>query len=80
MPFLWGGDEGIYGIINEDRLGLDVIYLKAKRWEGSIGRPEIQKFAGVLRGKRAKKGGSSPHLILQWKLGILPRESSLTSF
>ena len=57
MPFLWGGDEGIYGIINEDRLGLDVIYLKARRWEGSIGRPEIQKFAGALQGKRAKRGG-----------------------
>lgn len=51
-----GGDEGIDGIINEDRLGLDVIYLQAKRWEGSVGRPEIQKFVGALHGKRAKKG------------------------
>ena len=50
------GDEGIYGIINEDRLGLDVIYLQAKRWEGNVSRPEIQKFAGALQGKRAKKG------------------------
>lgn len=50
------GDEGIDGIINEDRLGLDVIYLQAKRWEGNVGRPEIQKFAGALQGKRAKKG------------------------
>jgi restriction system protein len=50
------GDEGIDGIINEDRLGLDVIYLQAKRWEGSVGRPEIQKFVGALHGKRAKKG------------------------
>ncbi len=51
------GDEGIDGIINEDRLGLDVIYLQAKRYtENSIGRPEIQKFAGALLGKRAKKG------------------------
>ncbi|MEI7441601.1 MAG: restriction endonuclease [bacterium] len=50
------GDEGIDGIINEDRLGLDVIYLQAKRWEANIGRPEIQKFAGALQGKRAKKG------------------------
>jgi restriction system protein len=49
------GDEGIDGIINEDRLGLDVIYLQAKRWEGSVGRPEIQKFVGALHGKRAKK-------------------------
>ncbi len=51
-----GGDEGIDGIISEDRLGLDVIYLQAKRWEGSVGRPEIQKFVGALHGKRAKKG------------------------
>ena len=50
------GDEGIDGTINEDPLGLDIIYLQAKRWEGSVGRPEIQKFAGALQGKRAKKG------------------------
>lgn len=50
------GDEGIDGIINEDRLGLDVIYLQAKKWDSSIGRPEIQKFVGALHGKRAKKG------------------------
>jgi len=50
------GDEGIDGIINEDRLGLDVIYLQAKRWEATVGRPEIQKFVGALHGKRAKKG------------------------
>lgn len=50
------GDGGIDGIINEDRLGLDVVYIQAKRWEGSVGRPEIQKFAGALQGQRAKKG------------------------
>ena len=50
------GDEGIDGIINEDRLGLDVIYIQAKRWESSVGRPEIQKFVGALQGQRAKKG------------------------
>lgn len=50
------GDEGIDGVINEDRLGLDTIYLQAKRWEGTVGRPEIQKFVGALHGKRAKKG------------------------
>ncbi|WP_069790853.1 restriction endonuclease [Cyanobacterium sp. IPPAS B-1200] len=50
------GDEGIDGIIKEDRLGLDLIYLQAKKWEGTIGRPEIQKFVGALHGKRAKKG------------------------
>jgi len=50
------GDEGIDGIIKEDPLGLDTIYLQAKRWEGTVGRPEIQKFAGALQGQRAKKG------------------------
>jgi restriction system protein len=50
------GDEGIDGIINEDRLGLDRIYIQAKRWQGVVGRPEIQKFAGALAGKFATKG------------------------
>lgn len=50
------GDGGIDGIINEDRLGLDVIYVQAKRWDGTVGRPEIQKFAGALQGQRATKG------------------------
>lgn len=50
------GDEGIDGIIKEDRLGLDIIYVQAKRWDDTIGRPEIQKFAGALQGQRAKKG------------------------
>ncbi len=50
------GDEGIDGIIKEDRLGLDIIYIQAKRWEASVGRPEVQKFAGALQGQRAKKG------------------------
>lgn len=50
------GDEGVDGIIKEDRLGLDVIYLQAKRWEGTVGRPEIQRFVGALHGKRARKG------------------------
>jgi restriction system protein len=49
------GDEGIDGIINEDRLGLD-IYVQAKRWQAPVGRQEIQKFAGALQGQRAKKG------------------------
>lgn len=51
-----GGDEGIDGIIKEDRLGLDFIYVQAKRWQGSVGRPEIQRFAGALQGQRARKG------------------------
>jgi restriction system protein len=50
------GDGGIDGVIDEDRLGLDVIYVQAKRWEGTVGRPEIQKFAGALQGQRANKG------------------------
>lgn len=50
------GDGGIDGVIKQDRLGLDVIYLQAKRWEGTVGRPEIQKFAGALQGKQADKG------------------------
>jgi restriction system protein len=50
------GDGGIDGIIKEDRLGLDVIYLQAKRWEGNVSRPEIQKFAGALLGNQARKG------------------------
>ena len=50
------GDEGIDGIISEDRLGLETIYIQAKRWQGTVGRPEIQKFVGALHGKRARKG------------------------
>lgn len=50
------GDEGIDGIIKEDRLGLDIIYVQAKKWENVVGRPEIQKFAGALQGQRARKG------------------------
>lgn len=50
------GDEGIDGIIKEDRLGLDLIYIQAKRWEAPVGRPELQKFVGALHGKKANKG------------------------
>lgn len=50
------GDGGIDGLIKEDHLGLDEIYLQAKRWEAVVGRPEIQKFAGALQGQRASKG------------------------
>lgn len=50
------GDGGIDGIIKEDKLGLDVIYIQAKRWQGVVGRPEIQKFVGALHGQRAKRG------------------------
>ena len=50
------GDEGIDGIIKEDKLGLDVIYVQAKRWGGVVGRPELHKFVGALAGQGAKKG------------------------
>ncbi|MCG7857235.1 restriction endonuclease [Flavihumibacter sediminis] len=50
------GDEGIDGIIKEDRLGLDMIFIQAKKWEGTVGRPEIQKFLGALVAQGAKKG------------------------
>lgn len=51
------GDGGIDGIIKEDRLGLDVIYIQAKRWdENVVGRPDVQQFAGALQGQRASKG------------------------
>jgi restriction system protein len=50
------GDEGLDGLIKEDRLGLDIIYVQAKRWAATVGRPEIQKFAGALHGQHATKG------------------------
>ncbi len=51
------GDEGLDGVIKEDKLGLDAIYIQAKRWDnGTVGRPEIQKFVGALQGKKARKG------------------------
>jgi restriction system protein len=49
-------DGGIDGMIKEDKLGLDTIFIQAKRWENTVGRPEIQKFVGALTGQRAKKG------------------------
>ena len=50
------GDEGIDGIINEDRLGLDVIYVQAKRWQNIVGRKEIQSFVGALGRATGKQG------------------------
>ena len=51
------GDDGIDGVIKEDRLGLDVIHIQAKRWhEKVVGRPDIQNFAGSLEGQRGRKG------------------------
>ncbi|MCH7577001.1 MAG: restriction endonuclease [Chloroflexi bacterium] len=50
------GDGGIDGIIKEDKLGLDIVYIQAKRWEAAVGRPTVQAFAGSLEGQRARKG------------------------
>jgi restriction system protein len=52
------GDEGIDGTIKEDKLGLDIIYIQAKRWRPGnvVGRPELHKFVGALAGQGAKKG------------------------
>jgi len=51
------GDEGLDGVIDEDKLGLESIYIQAKKWsDATIGRPDVQKFVGALHGKRAHKG------------------------
>ncbi|MCJ7445494.1 MAG: restriction endonuclease [Methanotrichaceae archaeon] len=50
------GDGGIDGIIKEDKLGLDIVYIQAKRWEGAVGGSVVRNFAGSLDGVRAKKG------------------------
>jgi restriction system protein len=50
------GDAGLDGVIKEDRLGLDAIYVQAKKWEDNVGRPTVQAFAGSLEGARARKG------------------------
>ncbi|HET9592995.1 MAG TPA: restriction endonuclease, partial [Solirubrobacterales bacterium] len=51
-----GGDEGVDGVIREDPLGLELIYIQAKSWANTVGRPEIQQFIGALQGKQASKG------------------------
>ena len=50
------GDAGIDGVISLDRLGLEKVYVQAKRWQGSVGRPEVQAFYGALAGQRANRG------------------------
>jgi restriction system protein len=50
------GDAGIDGVISLDKLGFEKVYIQAKRWQGSVGRPEVQGFFGALAGRRAKKG------------------------
>ena len=76
------GDEGIDGIIKEDKLGLDVIYIQAKRWKENniIGRPEIHKFVGALAGQGAKKGilidgMELANLMIEYNLGVAPLHS-----
>jgi restriction system protein len=74
------GDEGIDGVIREDRLGLDLIYVQAKRWspDRTVGRPEIQRFVGALHGQRAGKGvfittSSFSSDALTYADGVVPR-------
>lgn len=50
------GDDGVDGIIKEDKLGLDVVHIQAKRWKNNVGRPDVQSFVGSLAGQRARKG------------------------
>jgi len=50
------GDAGLDGVIKQDRLGLEAVYVQAKRWENTVGRPTVQGFAGSLQGQRARKG------------------------
>jgi restriction system protein len=50
------GDAGIDGVISLDRLGLEKVYIQAKRWQGNVGRPELQAFYGALAGHKARKG------------------------
>lgn len=50
------GDDGIDGVIKEDRLGLDAIYVQAKRWQGSVGRPVVAEFVGNLAPHQSSKG------------------------
>lgn len=71
-------DEGVDGVIREDELGLDLIYVQAKRWANTVGRPEIQKFFGALHGQRASKGvfittSSFSKGAVQYAEGVTPR-------
>jgi restriction system protein len=68
------GDGGIDGIIKEDKLGLDFVYVQAKRWDETVGRPLVKSFAGSLEGRRARKGvfiptwaftGEAQHYVTQ---------------
>lgn len=72
------GDEGVDGVIREDQLGLDLIYVQAKQWKDPVGRPEVQKFFGALHGKRATKGvlittSTFTAGAVQYAEGVTPR-------
>ena len=56
QTFGQSGDGRVDGVIKEDRLARDAIHVQAKRWSSVVGRPEIQKFAGALQGRRVRKG------------------------
>jgi restriction system protein len=65
------GDAGIDGVISLDKLGLEKVYIQAKRWQHSVGRPEVQAFYGALAGQRAKRGvfiTTSSLRFRQWNL------------
>lgn len=70
------GDGGIDGIIKEDKLGLDAIYIQAKRWQGTVSRTEIQMFRGALACNGAKKASSSPRRISRAKRGHMATAST----
>ncbi len=72
------GDEGVDGVIREDKLGLDLIYVQAKKWANPVGRPEIQRFVGALHGQRAGKGvfittSSFSREAISYADGVTPR-------
>ena len=76
------GDGGIDGVISLDRLGLEKVYVQAKRWQSSVGRPDLQAFYGALAGHKARKGvfittSTYTPLRRHWILPALLRESSL---
>jgi restriction system protein len=71
------GDGGIDGIIKEDKLGLDAIYLQAKRWEGTVGSPVVQGFVGALMGKKARKGILITTSTFSQQAKIMPTASTI---
>jgi restriction system protein len=72
------GDGGVDGVIREDALGLDLIYVQAKAWTNTVGRPDIQRFFGALHGKRASKGifittSNFSREAIEYAEGVTPR-------